>query len=291
MLIKAPAWNAIHRELLARLQAVVESFASAPAFDAQAYAAALEEALPGFAALPQRNPYYLARSFGDEEKSACARRHYDWLTAALPPAALRALFARALPLWSAEIDGARYAVTLRLEEWVAREGEMTLDLYAGATDLYFLSFTVVPASLFGLEARDALLVSRIQGAPDRFEGIRQATKALSDVAPRALLFAALTGLARAAGIRHIVGVSGENFLTFLPEKAEALHRQYDDFFLSLDAQGPQGGFYIVDTQAPPKPVTQVKAGHRIRTRKKRALKEEVASAATAAWEKMASATV
>ncbi len=165
-----------------------------------------------------------------------------------------------------------------------REGEMSLEMFQGEeTSIAILSFSVVPGRLFALEAASVLLVSRIQGRPGVFEELRLATKAMNDVSPRAVLFAALTGIAKAAGIDFVVGVDAGNYIAFLPENREMLERQYDDFFKALEAQGPADGFYVLDLRAPPKPVTLQKTGHRVRTRKKRQFKHEVSEAVARSW--------
>ena len=284
-MLKPQAWNAIRRELLAKLQRELAPFAQAEAFDAAACRAATAPTVASLAQLTQDNLRYLARAFRGERKAEICAFHHQWMLANVAPFALIALIAGQVTLWSHEAAGTAYAVKLRVDRWVAREGELTLEMYGDRTPLYSLSFSLVPPGAVPLAAASAptLLVSRLQGAKDRFEALRRATKALSEVAPRAAVFATLSGIARACGIGQVAGVAAENFITFAPERRDELARQYDEFFVALDAQGPQDGFYLVDLSAPPKPIGEVKPGHRIRTRRKRALKEEIAARTAAAW--------
>jgi len=266
MFLSGKEWNAEHRLLLARLCAAV------------AQGGEIAGIVADLADLALLSRYYLARSLDAEAKRACAHFHYVWLCERLTAAALQSLLEGPVELWSVKPDGVRYVFGICAEKFVAREGELTLELFANGKPLYALSFTVVPARLFDIEADAVFLVSRVQGRPNRFEDIRLATKAMSEVSPRAALFAALSGVAGAAGIDLVLGVSAENFMNFQPHKREALERQYNAFFEALEAEGPRGGVYLVDLGAGPKQLNLVKPGHRIRTRRKRQLKAEIAEA-------------
>jgi uncharacterized protein VirK/YbjX len=266
MFLTGKEWNAEHRLLLARLRAAVAQGGETAGIVAD------------LADLTLRSRHYLTRGLEAEAKRACSHFHYVWLREKLSAAALHSLLEGPVELWSGNPDGVCYVVGIRAEQFVAREGELSLELFANGKPLYALSFTVVPARLFEIEADAVFLVSRVQGRPDRFEDIRLATKAMSEVSPRAVLFAALSGVAGAVGIDLVLGVSAENFMNFQPDKLEALERQYDAFFAALEAEGPRGGVYLVDLGAGPKPVNSVKPGHRIRTRRKRQFKAEIAEA-------------
>ena len=278
-------WNAIRREILARLKQEIAPFAHGGPIDYAAYRAACAETFASLARLTQDNLRYLARKFREGVKTEVCAFHHDWMQAHVAPSGLHALLEGRVTLWSKPAGGAVYSARMHVEQWVAREGELTLDMFIDEQSIFYVSFSVVPAAHFGL-AGAALLISRLQGAKDRFDDLRRATKDLADVAPRAVLYAVLTGVARAGGIDCLAGVAAENFITYAPERHDELVRQYDDFFRAQDAEGPFNGFYLIDLRRPPKPVTEVKAGHRIRTRRKRALREEIASETAANWARL-----
>jgi uncharacterized protein VirK/YbjX len=268
MTLNGKQWGEEHRVLLARLKAAVARDADGD----------VRQEIAELADLTQRNRRYLARSLDKEAQRACAEFHYRWMSERFAPAALAAMLGGRIEIWSATFDGVAYAFMAFVEPFCAREGAFTLELYANGTTLYGLSFTVVPGRLFEREEDAVFLVSRIQGRPDRYEEIKSATRAMADVSPRAALFAVLAGVAQAVGINLVLGVSAENFINYLPQNREALERQYDAFYQSLEASGPQSGIYVVDLRAEPKPVTEIKAGHRIRTRRKRQFKQQLAAA-------------
>jgi uncharacterized protein VirK/YbjX len=281
--IPGKQWNEAHRNLLWELKSVLEAGFAGEA----GYADVLQQWLDKKAQLTSSTRYYLARAFDADKKLICMRRHFGWALERLGPAGLHKLIAAPQPLWRFEADGLSYSVWARAEFWVAREGEISLEMFlSDEISLGILTFSAVPGELFGLAATDAFLLSRIQGRPEVFEQIRVATKAMSEVAPRALLMAALAGVAKAMGVRHIVGVDAGNYVAFLPENREMLERVYDDFFKSLDAEAPIDGFYHLDLEAPPKPVTQQKVGHRTRTRRKRQFKADATETVAESWTRM-----
>lgn len=277
-------WHAVRRDLLAKLKSEIEPFAQSATFDAAAYRAAPWATIASLSQLTQAIPFYLARKFHNAQKVEICAHHYSWMLGNVAPSPLTTLIERWLPLWAKEAGGTVYRVMLRVEQRLAaREGEMTLRMLGDDLPHFSLSFSVIPAALIGRPSGPALLVSRMQGVKDQFETLRRASRALSDVAPRAVAFAVLTGIARACGVDHIAGVAAENYITYMPERRDELVRQYDEFFQALNAEGPRDGLYILDLRAPPKPMSEVKVGHRVRTRRKRALKEEIAAATAEVW--------
>ncbi len=110
-----------------------------------------------------------------------------------------------------------------------------------------------------------------------------ATKAMRDVAPQAVLFAAVQGIARALKISVIAGVSGRNQVCFDEAKAALFEGAYDNFFRSIGASGPTNGFYHYRMLAPDEDKPMATAGHRRRTRLRRKVKEEITEAVRHAW--------
>ena len=272
----AKVWNEIHRGLLESLRQATEK--SGPDDGGTATGPAVSEVVGRLCELTAANRHYLARSFTEQEKYDCAHFHYSWLLDKLGAARVSALIAKGVEIWRQERESVWYSADIRFEYWVAREGELTLEMYAHQTIICLLSFSVAPGRLFGFEAREAILISRLQGNPGQFEQVRAATRAMSEVSPKAALFAVLAGVAKAVGIDIVVGVAAANHVSFLPDKRELLERQYDDFFRGLDGTPLAGGFYVIDLSAPAKPLTLQKTGHRVRTKKKRLLKQQISEA-------------
>jgi len=96
------------------------------------------------------------------------------------------------------------SVILDNPKWFMREGQIAINLFAGETRIYSLSFALfeqdgaLSAFIGGLQGRD------IEGALDLY---RDLTKAAHGLRPRDLLIELFQMLCRALGVRHIFAVS------------------------------------------------------------------------------------
>lgn len=219
---------------------------------------------------------YLVRGLTVGERAACLMHHYRQLQTALPPTLLRQALARDTTVFATQAGECDYSITLGFSRADVREGELFLKLNANGVAIAILQFTLVPGSIAQSGAADVILVSRLQGMKGCFKQIHQATKALNDVAPPALLFAALQGVALACGIREMAGVSAANQFSYVPECSRTFKEAYDEFFIQLGAVRSSALFYSSALPVEEKSVEQVKRGHKIRTRRKRAFKLAVA---------------
>ena len=112
----------------------------------------------------------------------------------------------------------------------------------------------------------------------KYDRIQRATKVMSDVAPASFLLAALQGFAEALGIVEIVGVSALRQSNYHEEFAAVFRKSYDDFFNNLGAVLGSENLFTCPVPIPEKPLQDVKPGHKLRTKEKRAFKREVADA-------------
>jgi uncharacterized protein VirK/YbjX len=219
---------------------------------------------------------YLAYGFTLEERAACLLHHYRRLLDHVPHGILRGLPECAAVLLEMRDEDASYTVTLNLPELFQDEGELSLNLQADGEEIFVLSFTVVPGRVVQSEAENVLLITRLQGVPGKFEQIHQMTKAMHDVGPGAFLVAVLQGIAEAWEIREMAGICALKHRSYEETCAARLTAVYDDFFTELGAVRNGKGFFVSPLPLPQKPLSQVKAGHKLRTREKRAFKQEIA---------------
>lgn len=108
--------------------------------------------------------------------------------------------------------------------------------------------------------------------------IQLATRSLHNVAPDAVLFAALQGLALSLGVREIAAVSADRQSSSTRDSGESFKQAYDSFFEGLGIQKTSEGFYRTPVPIGLKPLAHVKKGHKIRTKEKRAFKQSVQNA-------------
>ena len=76
-------------------------------------------------------------------------------------------------------------------------------------------------------------------------------------------------------------------MLFRSDDAAAFKEAYDDFFTELGIPKSAAGFFRVPLPLQEKPLTFIKHGHKIRTREKRAFKQQIQLACADFFEKFA----
>jgi uncharacterized protein VirK/YbjX len=245
-------------------------------------------ALPPFATLVRRQPIlpfkyltrgYLALGLSPAERAASLAHHYRSLHAIFPPPVLSRILHQEVTLIEEQIGSNLLSVRLGVAREVDREwkeGELTLILYVDGARVYILQFTIVPGWVVKSGAPDVMLISRLQGIRGGYKQVRLATKAFIEVAPPALLLAALQGIARVGGIDQLAGVFAIGQFSYLPAYAETFRAIYDDFWIEQGAQKISAIFYASPIPPQEKSLDTITNGHKSRTRKKRAFKQRIA---------------
>ena len=230
---------------------------------------------------------YLVRGFTVAERAACFLYHYKRLHSALPDSLLRRTLREDVAIHEITEGTNRFVVTMGKSRPSFLEGELSLHLRVDGEIVYILSFTIVPGWVIKSQAEEILLITRLQGVKGAYPPISYATKTLHEVAPNALLFAALQGIAHAFGIGKIAAVSGVRQSYYSEDDATAFKEAYDDFFTELGIPKSAAGFFRVPLPLQEKPLTFIKHGHKIRTREKRAFKQQIQLACAGFFEKFA----
>jgi len=221
---------------------------------------------------------YLVRGFTVRQRAACFLYHYNRLHEALPDSLLRRTFQEDIPILEIPEGANRFLLTLGLSRPSYKEGELSLHLRVDGNIVFVLSFTIVPGWVVNSQASEILLITRLQGVKGAYSHISDATKTLHDVAPDALLFAALQGVANAFGIVEIVAVSATRQSYYSRRAAAVFEEAYDDFFIGLGILKDAAGFFRISIPYQEKPLTCIKHGHKLRTKEKRAFKQQIQSA-------------
>jgi len=220
---------------------------------------------------------YLARGLTAAQRAACFIHHYRRLPDVLPEKVLMQVLLEDIVLDEIRQGDDSFTVRMGLSRPWDYEGEFSLNFEVNGEGVFVLSFTIIPGWVVQSAAQEVVLVSRLQGVKGAYDEIQRATKSMNDVAPPALLFAALCGVAEAFGIKAMAGITAPMKTEFhdCEGEAERIEQAYDEFFKELGAtQGP-ANFYLAPMPPEEKPMTSVKQGHKIRTRKKRAFKLQI----------------
>jgi uncharacterized protein VirK/YbjX len=151
---------------------------------------------------------------------------------ALPDRLLRQTLLGDVTLHEIYKGGNRYALTICLSRSPSdKEGELSIHLEMDGDKLYNLSFSIVPGWVVKSAAAETALITRLQGMPGiNLTQIRLAIKALNGINPRALVFAALEGIAAGLGVGEIAAVCATNQTSYCEEFAASFRNCYDDFF-------------------------------------------------------------
>jgi uncharacterized protein VirK/YbjX len=232
---------------------------------------------PSFA-VKYLTPEYLAQGFTVTERASCFLHHYRRLHAALPDQLLRRTLQEEVTIHQIPEGGNRFALTMGLSRPYDEEGELSLHLRVDGGVVFVLSFTIVPGWVVKSGAAEILLVTRLQGVKGCYSQISFATRTLHDVAPAALLFAALQGIAGAFGINEITAIPAARQSAYSEECSASFKEAYDDFFSQLGMSKGSTGFFCVPVPVQGKPLALIKQGHKLRTKEKRAFKQQVMSA-------------
>jgi uncharacterized protein VirK/YbjX len=231
-------------------------------------------------------PDYLITGISVEERAACFLHHYNRLHAAAPNHLLRRILLNDFTLCEITQDGYHFAITMSLSKPSHNEGEMSLRLLVNGEFVFLLSFTIVPGWVVNSNAKETLLISRLQGARGRFGLISLATKTLHDVSPASLLLAALQGVGMWFQIGDFACVSSTRHRHSVDDQfTSVLESAYDSFFTALGLRRSPAGFFVSPIPMTEKPLSLIKKGHKIRTKEKRMFKREVQLACAESLEK------
>ena len=246
---------------------------------------------PGFA-FKYLVPNYLARNFTVSERASCFLQHYRRMHAALPESVLRQILQGDITLHEIAKDGNHFAVTMGLTRPpFDKEGELSINLRVNGEIVFVLSFTIAPGWVVNSRVAQTLLITRLQGTPGCYPGIKLSTKTLHEVGPGALLLAALQGIADALEVGEMAAVDAANQRSYCKEVAASLKSAYDDFFTDLFMTKTADGFFFSPVPIEDKPLAFIKQGHKLRTKEKRAFKRQIMLACACSFSKAADRTI
>jgi uncharacterized protein len=219
--------------------------------------------------------FYMAQGLSTQSRALAITHHYRFFHAKFQDTLLRTILHGRTSVFEIRQETHLFRICLASSPSLVKEGELSLYLQVDGTDVYVLSFSFVPGKLVGMTTETVMLITRLQGMRGVFPQIRDATKALHDISPPALLISALQGLAKALEIRRMAGVSAADQVCKARRNAPELGNAYDLFFAAIGAQRNALNFYIGNFPLPEKPIHLVKPDHRSRTLRKRKFKAEV----------------
>jgi uncharacterized protein len=225
---------------------------------------------------------YLRRglSFGDRHRALIGQ--YRWLRRHLSESALEAIFiGEGLELAHLPLGGAGdHRLVLRYYDQFEMEGDLTLSLArSDGVRIYSMTFSILVDKM-GIHAQ----IGGMQGGVDESrESIRQLTKDLHGMRPKALVLFALMQLARSWGVERLSGISSASHvyrcLIFGRGRSHRIKADYDTLWLDaggcIAADNPS--LYALPLIWMIKPLQTVSAHKRAMYRRRYAMLETLAS--------------
>ncbi|MBJ6725268.1 DUF535 family protein [Geomesophilobacter sediminis] len=160
---------------------------------------------------------YLALSFNKGERLRIFLNHYYFLKHHFLPEFVARITEDEIVLWEHACEQSLYRICIELDA-IIFEGELSLILKENDTPFYALAFAFVPSRIVALPGRQALYISRLQGARNALESVHSATKAFNGLRPQEVLLASARGVAQALQVSTLAGVRTVDQLAFCRQK-------------------------------------------------------------------------
>ena len=194
--------------------------------------------------------------------------HFQFLQRTFNQEFLAALDGVHSTVWRKSIGHAIVEVALSLNFVIEHEGDMLLFFSIDGKVVYRLVFVFASGRDFGLPDETLIVVSGVQGVAD-FDLVKCATKVCCDIQPAHILMAALGAIAEVTKVSTVIGLHQSRQLFGVRARF-----CYDRFFEIYGTEIPGQGASLIRVPYPEKPMSEIKAGHRRRTLRRRQFKAE-----------------
>ena len=216
---------------------------------------------------------HLALSLTKAQRRQALTGHYALLEQLVDRAVGREL-SEGILVWQKDVGGGEPPMSIVLERstLAPMEGELQLR-FSFRTDLYVLTFVLVPGTMFGADCERALFVGGVQGRFGAREELRAVSRLNGEISPAAMLILTVQALAAIWDIDAIIGIADDEHVarSYSPSK---LKFDYHRFW--TDAGAVRAGlYYRVPIQTSHKPLSEISLSHRRRTKHKREAKRVV----------------
>ena len=213
---------------------------------------------------------YLITNFSTADKLAVLTAHYRFLLRSTQKDFFKSIQEKAC-LWQETHNNNQYSIALVFPFGRDSEGDLSLIFEFNSQPIYLVSFTFISTEVKPFQFNQAIFVGRIQGLTD-INLIRNTTKSIHDIAPSALLMAALQGVALACKLNTIIGVSNDQQVSTTDKH---IFFNYDLFWYSLGADKTRENLFVLPVPFTEKPIELIKNNHRRRTLHKRQYKNKI----------------
>lgn len=216
---------------------------------------------------------HLSYSMGLSSRYTALRHHYEFVGSCFKNKMAPTIIHNSLVLCTWGPPKQQVAIQLRIATTTMYEGELVLYYTYNNQHLYFLTFSIIPGHMFGFNDENIVFIGGNQGSKNCFHLIRCTTKENFDISPQTILITCLKAIATSMGIIKIIGISANNQVSIGRNNNSHDHLgNYDELWLASGGNQISDGNFLIPTHLHEKPISIIKRGHRIRTRKKRDFK-------------------
>ncbi len=213
--------------------------------------------------------HYGTASFSKTQRLAAILNHYYFLASVVRPDFFSEV-ANSPIIWQEILDNDSFAISLSYPELAHFEGELSLSISINSTIVQRITFIIVTGALVGAAIEQTILITQVQGTKN-FDLMKYTAKKLHDIIPAVMLINAAYGLASALHLTHAIGISTNEHLG----RSKKSYFDYDLFWEQFGGEKTNANLYLLNINAPERPLTSTKANHRKRTLRKRQYKQLV----------------
>lgn len=230
--------------------------------------------------------YYLRRGLDLRQRIDYVYAHYLFESQEWSHEYHRAVYgSEGLELWSHEDGNIEFSIRLYVApKLYLAEGDLEIGLFVNSRPLHRMSFNWINGTT-GMAVLPFVGCSQGLPAPQEGTGHDGDTAFLFDKsfphsAPSYFCFAALQGVAEAAGSQGLYAVRGVEQVCFNESLMDSHFRNsYDKLWQTLEGQDCGEVGYYIPVPAHTKPLTQLSSSHRRRARKRREVWSEITGSA------------
>ena len=210
---------------------------------------------------------YVCKSWTTARKLKALTDNYQFWMEAVPPEIVRGVFTtRGITLHELATKNDRLTLRLRYDTRFNKEGEATLELISTKHDcrISALAFTVSTS----IRGAPTMLIGCIQGLPAEMDKniIKEVTKEMHGLRPKALLLQLSQELAAALGITAILGISNRAHISqhwnYALNRTRRPNLGYDEFWQEMGGLAGPDGFFKLPLMLQPRTHEEIKPNKR-----------------------------
>jgi uncharacterized protein len=226
------------------------------------------------------HPGYLVRGYSLAQRFRAALHHYRYEAATFDDAMLRTLYSpQGFTVWSAEVDGHRFAMRIGLAGEETLEGDLYLRLFTDGQQVGSMNFVWADAAMFGGPSRPTIFITRCQ--THTWPELQVFRSCFKQNSPPYFGLAALAAIGQALGMTELYAVHGLAQMHFEPKYESSFRNSYDEFWEKFNAERVRPEAFRLPLPLALRDLSELKSKHRSRAEGRRRAWGEVGEAAAA----------